>query len=38
VARAGDHARQMAERLEAQERSVQRFLELNGGDEYQEAG
>jgi hypothetical protein len=38
VARAAGHARQMAERLEAQERSVQRFLELNGGDEYQQAG
>jgi hypothetical protein len=38
VARAADHARQMAERLEAQERSVQRFLELNGGDEFQATG
>ena len=38
VARAAEHARQMAERLEAQERSVQRFLELNGGDEFHEAG
>jgi hypothetical protein len=38
VARAADHARLMAERLEAQERSVQRFLELNGGDEYPQAG
>ena len=28
--RAADHARRMAERLEAQERSVRRFLELNG--------
>jgi hypothetical protein len=36
--RAADHARQMAERLEAQERSVQRFLELNGGDEFQATG
>jgi hypothetical protein len=38
VQRAADHARQMAERLEAQERSVQRFLELNGGDEFQATG
>jgi hypothetical protein len=38
VARAADHARQMAGRLEAQERSVQRFLELNGGDEFQATG
>src|SRR3954447_24247402 len=38
VARAADHARQMAGRLEAQERSVQRFLELNGGDEFQVTG
>ena len=38
VVRAADHARRMAERLEAQERSVQRFLELNGGDEYPQAG
>jgi hypothetical protein len=28
----------MAERLESQERSVQRFLELNGGDEQHQAG
>jgi hypothetical protein len=33
VARAADHARQMAERLEAQERSVERFLEINGPDD-----
>jgi hypothetical protein len=33
VARAADHARQMADRLEAQERSVQRFLEINGADD-----
>jgi hypothetical protein len=32
VVRAADHARQMAERLDAQERSVQRFLEINGED------
>jgi hypothetical protein len=38
VARAAAHAREMAERLDAQERSVQRFLELNGGDEFQQAG
>lgn len=38
VLRAADHARQMAERLEAQERSVQRFLELNGGDDFQATG
>jgi hypothetical protein len=33
VARAADHARQMAERFEAQERSVERFLEINGPDD-----
>jgi hypothetical protein len=38
VERAADHARRMAERLESQERSVQRFLELNGGDEFQQTG
>ena len=32
VGRAADHARRMADRLASQERSVQRFLELNGGD------
>jgi hypothetical protein len=36
--RAADHARQMAGRLEAQERSVQRFLELNGPDDFHAAG
>jgi hypothetical protein len=36
--RAAEHARRMAERLESQERSVQRFLELNGGDGFDEAG
>jgi hypothetical protein len=36
--RAAEHARQLAERLEAQERSVRRFLELNGGDEFHAAG
>jgi hypothetical protein len=38
VARAADHARQMAGRLEAQERSVQRFLELNGGEDFPATG
>jgi hypothetical protein len=38
VARAADHARQMAGRLEAQERSVQRFLEINGPDDFHAAG
>jgi hypothetical protein len=33
AARAADHARRMAERLEHQEASVRRFLELSGGDE-----
>ena len=36
--RAGDHARLMADRLEAQERSVQRFLEINGPDDFPAAG
>ncbi|MBI5105759.1 MAG: hypothetical protein HZB46_12415 [Solirubrobacterales bacterium] len=35
--RAADHAREMAERLENQERSVRRFLELNGGEGHFEA-
>jgi hypothetical protein len=38
VVRAAEHARHMAERLESQERSVQRFLELNGGDEFDQEG
>jgi hypothetical protein len=38
VIRAADHARQMADRLEAQERSVQRFLEINGPDDFHQAG
>jgi hypothetical protein len=38
TARAADHARRMAERLESQERSVQRFLELSGGEEPGAAG
>jgi hypothetical protein len=32
--RAADHALRMAERLEHQEASVRRFMELSGGDEY----
>jgi hypothetical protein len=35
---AADHARQMADRLDAQERSVRRFLELNGPDDLPQAG
>jgi hypothetical protein len=38
VERAADYARTMAERLESQERSVQRFLELNGGEGFHQAG
>lgn len=38
VARAADHARSMVDRLEAQERSVQRFLEINGPDEFPATG
>jgi hypothetical protein len=38
VARAADHARSMVDRLEAQERSVQRFLEINGPDELPATG
>jgi hypothetical protein len=38
VARAADHARSMADRLEAQERSVQRFLEINGGEDLPATG
>jgi hypothetical protein len=37
-ARAAEHARRMAERLDHQEASVRRFLELSGGDEYPAAG
>jgi hypothetical protein len=37
-ARAAEHARRMAERLDHQEASVRRFLELSGGDEYPSAG
>jgi hypothetical protein len=37
-ARAAEHARRMAERLDHQEASVRRFLELSGGDEYPPAG
>ena len=36
--RAADHARAMAERLDHQEASVRRFLELNGGDGLAETG
>jgi hypothetical protein len=38
VERAADHARQMAGRLEAQERSIRRFLEINGSDDLPAAG
>jgi hypothetical protein len=38
LVRAADHARLMAGRLEAQERSVQRFLEINGPDDFPAAG
>jgi hypothetical protein len=33
VGRAAEHARHMADRLDSQERSVQRFLEINGPDD-----
>jgi hypothetical protein len=35
--RAADHARELGERMERQEQSVRRFLELNGED-FHEAG
>jgi hypothetical protein len=35
--RAADHARELAARLDSQERSVERFLELNGGDDFHAA-
>jgi hypothetical protein len=35
---ASEHARQMADRLDSQERSVQRFLEINGPDDWPVAG
>jgi hypothetical protein len=38
IERAADHARQMAGRLEAQERSIRRFLEINGSDDLPAAG
>jgi hypothetical protein len=38
LVRAAEHARTMADRLEAQERSVQRFLELNGPQDFDQAG
>jgi hypothetical protein len=37
VARAAAHARELAEQLDSQERSVARFLELNGGDDFHAA-
>jgi hypothetical protein len=36
--RAADHARRLAERLEHQEASVRRFLELSGGDDFTPSG
>jgi hypothetical protein len=36
AARAAEHARRMADRLEQQENSVRRFMELNGGDGFGE--
>ena len=35
--RAAAHARELAEQLESQERSVARFLELNGDDDFHAA-
>ena len=35
---ASEHAHELAERLEHQEASVRRFLELNGGEEFEQAG
>lgn len=35
---ASDHARELADRLDHQEASVRRFLELNGGDDFEQAG
>ena len=35
---AAEHARELAERLDHQEASVRRFLELNGGEDFQQAG
>jgi hypothetical protein len=35
---AADHAHELAERLDHQEASVRRFLELNGGEDFQQAG
>ena len=37
-ARAAEHARRMAERLDHQEASVRRFLELSGGEDHPAAG
>lgn len=36
--RAAEHARGMADRMEAQERSVQRFLEINGTEDFPATG
>jgi hypothetical protein len=36
--RAAEHARGMADRMEAQERSVQRFLEINGPEDFPATG
>jgi len=38
IERAAEHARSMAGRMEAQERSVQRFLEINGSDDFPATG
>src|SRR3954452_21505408 len=38
MVRAAEHARQMVDRLDAQERSVQRFLEINGPDDFPATG
>jgi hypothetical protein len=38
ASRAAEHARRMAERLEHQEASVRRFMELSGGDDIAPAG
>jgi hypothetical protein len=35
---AADHAHELADRLDHQEASVRRFLELNGGEEFEQAG
>jgi hypothetical protein len=38
AAAAAEHARGLADRLDHQEASVRRFLELNGGDDFQQTG